>query len=105
VLLHQLFLGLLSFWSLVGSTLELLYRVLGCSFIMCVAIPPKLTLSYFIIVVFLVRFCPELFIRDVSRPPNSPDVSQAPINERLQFSLNLICVGVCPMVVSTDYGD
>jgi hypothetical protein len=39
--------------------------------------------------VALVGFLPELFIRDESRPPDSTDVSQALINERLQFSLYL----------------
>jgi hypothetical protein len=36
------FLGLLSFWSLVGSTLELLCSGLGCSFVVCVAKSPNL---------------------------------------------------------------
>jgi hypothetical protein len=49
--------------------------------------PPKLVLSYLIVDVFLVGFFPEFFIRYDSRPPNSTDVPQAPINERLQFSL------------------
>jgi hypothetical protein len=54
-----------------------------------VASPPKLSLTCFNIDVFLVGFFPEFFIRDYSVPPNSTDVSQAPINERLQFPLNL----------------
>jgi hypothetical protein len=54
-----------------------------------VANPPKLAPPYFNIDVFLVGFFPQLFITDDSRPPNSTDVSQAPINKRLQFSLNL----------------
>jgi hypothetical protein len=54
-----------------------------------VANPPKLVPPYFTTDVFLVGFFPEFFIRDDSRPPNSTDLSQAPINERLQFSLNL----------------
>jgi hypothetical protein len=55
-----------------------------------VANPPKLAPPYFNIDVFLVGFFPEFFIRDDCRPPNSTDVSLAPINERLQFYLNLI---------------
>jgi hypothetical protein len=58
----------------VGSALEMLYRVLGRCFVMCVANPPKHASPYFNVDVFLVGFFPESFIRDDSRPPNSTDV-------------------------------
>jgi hypothetical protein len=50
-----------------------------------VANPPQLALPYINVDVFFVGFFPEFFIRDDPRPPNSTDVSQAHINERLQF--------------------
>jgi hypothetical protein len=59
-------------------------------FFRIVANPPKLVPPYFNIDVFLVGFFPEFFIRVDSRPPNSTDVSQAPINERLYSLYNFI---------------
>jgi hypothetical protein len=86
VLLHELFLGLPLFLEPCGFHTRAALQGSGSLFLN--VWPIELNLRHRIDV-FLVCLFPEFFIRDDSRPPNSTDVSVSPINERLQFSLNV----------------
>jgi hypothetical protein len=87
--LRQLFLDLPLFLEPCGFRIRAALHS-SWLFFRIVANPPKLVLPYFNIDVFLVGFFPEFFIRVDSRPPNSTDVSQAPINEGLYYLYNFI---------------
>jgi hypothetical protein len=65
--------------------------------------PPTLSPPYFNINFFLVGLFPKFFNRGDSRPPDSTDVSQAPINERLFFLISVLTSHVSLPSKGTDF--